>query len=232
MLHAPEFCGRLRDGAVNYFTEWLAMKSIRSSFCFRSLAALCVTGFALALLGACATNNFPPAPRHVAMAEYHYVIGPGDSLHIGVWQIPELSSNVTVRPDGRISAPLVDGVQAAGLTSDQLAAVIRDRMSKYVRDPVVTVVVSNFHGALGQQVSIVGAATKPQSIPYRDKMTVLDAMIAAGGLTPYANGNSAVLIRDGKSYSLHLDDLLHGGKMNDNVPLLPGDTIVIPQGWF
>lgn len=230
-MRVSELCGRLRDGAVNYFTKWLAMKSIRSSFWLRSLAALFAAAFALAL-SACATNNFPPAPQHVAMAEYHYVIGPGDSLHIGVWQNPDLSSNVTVRPDGRISAPLVDGVQAAGLTSDQLAAVIRERMSKYVRDPVVTVVVSNFHGALGQQVSIVGAATKPQSIPYRDKMTVLDAMIAAGGLTPYANGNAAVLIRDGKSYSLHLDDLLHGGKMNDNVPLLPGDTIVIPQGWF
>lgn len=184
------------------------------------------------LLAACATSNFPPAPRHVALSDYHYVIGPGDTLHIGVWQNPNLSSTVTVRPDGRISAPLVQGVKAAGLTSDELAGVIRQRMSKYVRDPVVTVVVSDFHGAFGQQVSIVGAAAKPQSIPYRDNMTVLDAMIAAGGLTPYANGNAAVLIRHGKSYSLRLGDLLRDGKMADNVPLLPGDTIVIPQGWF
>ena len=184
------------------------------------------------LLSACATNSYPPAPRSVALSEYHYVIGPGDTLHIGVWQNPDLSSTVTVRPDGRISAPLVNGMQAAGLTSDQLAAAIRERISKYVRDPVVTVVVSNFHGALGQQVSIVGAAVKPQSIPYRDKMTVLDAMIAAGGLSPYANGNAAVLIRDGKSYSLRLGDLLRDGKMADNVPLLPGDTIVIPQSLF
>lgn len=207
------------------------MNSIRSVWNPRRFAAWCACVLALTL-GACATNNFPPAPKQVSMSDYHYVIGPGDTLHIGVWQNPDLSSTVTVRPDGRISAPLVQGVQAAGLTSDQLASAIRERMSKYVRDPVVTVVVSDFHGALGQQVSIVGAATRPQSIPYRDKMTVLDAMIAAGGLTPYANGNAAVLIRGGKSYSLHLDDLLRGGKMGDNVPLLPGDTIVIPQGWF
>ncbi len=208
-----------------------AMKSILTARGPRRLAAWCACVLALAL-GACATNNFPPAPKQVPVSDYHYVIGPGDTLHIGVWQNPDLSATVQVRPDGRISAPLVDGLQAAGLTPDQLAAKIREHISKYVREPVVTVVVSNFHGAYGQQISIVGAAAKPQTIPYRDKMTVLDAMIAAGGLTPYADGNAAVLIRDGKSYSLHLGDLLHRGMMVDNVPLLPGDTIMIPQGWF
>ena len=186
----------------------------------------------LLTLGACAANRYPPAPAQVSLSQYHYVIGPGDTLHIGVWQNPDLTTEVQVRPDGRISAPLVDGIQAAGLTPDQLAAEIKQRMSKYLRDPVVTVVVSNFHGALGQQVSIVGAAARPQSIPYREKLTLLDAMISVGGLTPYADGNAAVLIRDNKKYSLHLDDLLHRGAMADNVPLLPGDTIVIPQGWF
>ena len=207
------------------------MKSILTARGPRRLAAWCACVLALAL-GACATNNFPPAPKQVSMSDYHYVIGPGDTLHIGVWQNPDLSTTVQVRPDGRISAPLVDGLQAAGLTPDQLAAKIREHISKYVREPVVTVVVSNIHGAFGQQISIGGAAAKPQSIPYWDKMTVLDAMIAAGGLTPYADGNAAVLIRDGKSYSLHLGDLLHRGMMADNVPLLPGDTIMIPQGWF
>jgi polysaccharide export outer membrane protein len=195
------------------------------------LAVLLVTLVSL-LLGACASNSFPPPPKQVAAADYHYVIGPGDKLHITVWQNPDLSTTVEVRPDGRISAPLVSGIQAAGLTADELAAKIRKDISKYVRDPVVTVVVSDFHGALSQQVNIVGAAAKPQSIPYRDKMTLLDAMIAAGGLSPYANGNDAVLIRGGKSYSVHLDGLLRRGNMDDNVPLLPGDTIVIPQGWF
>ena len=187
---------------------------------------------ALTALGACAINRYPPAPAQVSLSDYHYIIGPGDTLHIGVWQNPDLSTNVQVRPDGRISAPLVDGMQAAGLTPDQLAARIKGHIAKYVRDPVVTVVVSNFHGALNQQVSIVGAAAKPQGLPYQDKMTVLDAMIAVGGLSPYADGNAAVLVRGGKSYSLRLDDLLHRGAMKDNVPLLPGDTIVIPQGWF
>lgn len=208
------------------------MMSIRSRFIALRIAAWSTCLLLLVGLAACATNSYPPAPRQVALSDYRYVIGPGDTLHIGVWQNPDLSSTVQVGPDGRISAPLLDGMQASGLTPDELGAHIRERLAKYVRDPVVTVVVSNFHGALGQQVSIVGAAARPQSIPYRDKMTVLDAMIAAGGLTPYANGNNAVLIRHGKSYSLRLDDLLHSGKMADNVPLLPGDTIVIPQGWF
>lgn len=208
------------------------MNAIRSRLSPRRFAGCCAALLMLLAVGACATNRFPPAPREVSLANYHYVVGPGDTLSIGVWQNPDLSTTVQVRPDGRISAPLAGSMQAAGLTPDEVAAKIRERMGKYVRDPVVTVVVSNFHGALGQQVSIVGAAARPQSIPYRDKMTVLDAMIDAGGLTPYANGNAAVLIRHGKSYSLRLDDLLHQGRMVDNVPLLPGDTIVIPQSWF
>ena len=202
--------------------SWLFVR--RLSIVFAAASAL--------LLSACASNNFPPAPSTVAASNYHYIIGPGDTLHITVWQNPDLSSTVQVRPDGRISSPLVSGMLAAGLTADQLAADISKDIAKYVRDPVVTVVVSDFHGALSQQVSIVGAAAKPQSIPYRDKMTLLDAMITAGGLSPYANGNAAVLIRDGKSYSVRLDGLLRQGNMADNVPLLPGDTIVIPQGWF
>ena len=202
--------------------SWLLVR--RLSVVFGAATAL--------LLSACASNNFPPAPSKVVASDYHYIIGPGDTLHITVWQNPDLSSTVQVRPDGRVSSPLVSGMLAAGLTADQLAAEISKNIAKYVRDPVVTVVVSNFHGALSQQVSIVGAAAKPQSIPYSDKMTLLDAMITAGGLSPYADGNAAVLIRHGKSYSVHLDGLLREGNMADNVPLLPGDTIVIPQGWF
>ena len=202
--------------------SWLLVR--RLSVVFGAATAL--------LLSACASNNFPPAPSKVVASDYHYIIGPGDTLHITVWQNPDLSSTVQVRPDGRISSPLVSGMLAAGLTADQLAAEISKNIAKYVRDPVVTVVVSNFHGAFSQQVSIVGAAAKPQSIPYSDKMTLLDALITAGGLSPYADGNAAVLIRDGKSYSVHLDGLLREGNMADNVPLLPGDTIVIPQGWF
>uniref|UniRef100_E6PV66 Putative Polysaccharide export protein n=1 Tax=mine drainage metagenome TaxID=410659 RepID=E6PV66_9ZZZZ len=207
------------------------MRTTATPFRLTRISLVFVAMLAL-LLSACASNRFPPAPGQVAASDYHYIIGPSDTLHITVWQNPDLSSTVQVRPDGRISSPLVSGMQAAGLTADQLAAKISKDIAKYVRDPVVTVVVSNFHGALSQQVSIVGAAAKPQSIPYRDKMTLLDAMIAAGGLSPYANGNDAVLIRGGKSYSVHLDGLLRRGNMADNVPLLPGDTIVIPQGWF
>lgn len=180
-------------------------------------------------LAACAAH--PPAPRQVANADYHYVIGTGDTLHITVWHSPELSSVTQVRPDGRVSTPLINGIQAAGLTADELATRLQKQLGNYVRDPMVTVVVSDFHGAIGQQINIVGAAIKPQTVPYRAKMTLLDAMIAAGGLTLFADGNNAVLIRDGKSYSIHVDNLLQG-KIADNVPLLPGDTIVIPQSRF
>jgi len=180
-------------------------------------------------LAACAAH--PPAPQQVANVDYHYVIGTGDTLHITVWHSPELSSVTQVRPDGRVSTPLINGIQAAGLTADELATRLQKQLGNYVRDPMVTVVVSDFHGAIGQQINIVGAAIKPQTVPYRAKMTLLDAMIAAGGLTPFADGNNAVLIRDGKSYSIHIDNLLHG-KISDNVPLLPGDTIVIPQSLF
>ena len=217
---------------MNYFSNETAMNWKFSRFALMRVAGWIIAGAACVALAACASGRYPPAPTQVSLSDYHYIIGPGDSLHIGVWQNPDLSTNVEVRPDGRISAPLVDTMQAAGLTPDQLAARIKEHIAKYVRNPVVTVVVSNFHGALNQQVSIVGAAAKPQGIPYQDKMTVLDAMITVGGLSPYADGNAAVLVRDGKSYGLRLDDLLHRGVMKDNVPLLPGDTIVIPQGWF
>ena len=218
---------------VKHFTNWIAMKPTFSRLSPRRFALwLFAAGTLILALSACAANNYPKAPSQVSLSDYHYVIGPGDALHIGVWQNPDLSSDVQVRPDGRISAPLVEGMRAAGLTPDQLAEQIKQRIGKYVRDPVVTVVVTNFHGALNQQVSVVGAAAKPQSIPYREKMTLLDAMIAVGGLNPYADGNAAVLIRGNKRYALRLDDLLHRGAMADNVPLLPGDTIVIPQSWF
>lgn len=201
----------------------------KTSVAFPKIAHILLGVVVTLCLTACAIH--PPAPRQVANSEYHYIIGPGDMLHITVWHSPKLSGQTQVRPDGRISTPLVNGIQAAGLTPDELANQLEKRLSAYVKDPLVTVIVSDFHGAVGQQINIVGAATKPQSIPYRDKMTLLDAMIAAGGLTPFADGNDAVLIRDGKSYSIRLGDLMNG-QISDNVPLLPGDTIVIPQSWF
>jgi polysaccharide export outer membrane protein len=165
-----------------------------------------------------------------------YVIGPGDSLSIFVFRSPELSSEVPVRPDGRISLPLVEDVEAAGRTPMQLARQIEDRLKEYVREPSVTVTVRSFIGPTSRQVRIVGEAAQPRAIAFREGMTVLDALIEAGGLTRYASGNSARLIRREnaaqQTIPLRLNDLLRTGDMSQDVALRPGDTVVIPQGWF
>src|SRR5258708_776733 len=165
-----------------------------------------------------------------------YIIGPGDSLDISVWHNPELSTKVPVRPDGRISTPLVTDVVAAGRTPEELGHDIEARLKKYVSDPLVTVIVSGFVGTYSQQVRIVGEATAAKSLPYVAHMSVLDAMIAAGGLTPYASGNRAKLVRKvgGKEVTttLRLNDLLKDGDMAANMELQPGDIIIIPQSFF
>jgi len=165
-----------------------------------------------------------------------YIIGPGDSLQISVWHNPELSATVPVRPDGRISTPLVVDLVAAGRTPEDLGHDIEARLKKYVSDPLVTVIVTSFVGSYSQQVRIVGEATTPKSLNYVAHMTVLDAMIAVGGLTPYASGNRAKLVRKigGKEVdtTLRISDLLKSGDMSANSELQPGDIIIIPQSFF
>lgn len=191
----------------------------------------------LGALGACAgpASNLPPAPAQAAIDNYSYVIGPGDGLNILVARNPELSMAVTVRPDGKISAPLVDEMIAQGKTSVQLARELEQRLSKYVRDPVVTVVVSNVVGSYSEQVRVVGEAARPQFLPYRQKMTLLDVMIAVGGLTDFAAGNRAIILRtteNNKQYSVRLKDLLKNGDISANVEMRPGDILIIPQSLF
>jgi len=196
--------------------------------------------FGLAVLGAlvaCAgpASNLPPAPAQAAIENYSYVIGPGDGLNVLVARNPELSMAVTVRPDGKISAPLVDEMLAQGKTSVQLARELEQRLSKYVRDPVVTVVVSNVVGSYSEQVRVVGEAARPQFLPYRQKMTLLDVMIAVGGLTDFAAGNRAIILRtteNNKQYSVRLKDLLKNGDISANVEMRPGDILIIPQSLF
>jgi len=184
------------------------------------------------LLGACAANNYPPAPDKIDQQAYHYKVGAGDTLNVSVWRNPDLSMSVQVRPDGKISTPLAADVQAAGRTPGEIAQEIEARLSKYVRDPVVSVVVTGFHGPYSQQIRIVGQAVRPIAVPYRENMTLLDVMIAAGGLTEFADGNAAILERHGKTYSIRLGDLLRRGQMSANVPVEPGDVIIIPQSMF
>jgi polysaccharide export outer membrane protein len=198
------------------------------------LTCLGVCTAALALAG-CASNNYPPAPVSAATTDYRYLIGPLDVVNIIVWRNPELSLSVPVRPDGHISTPLVEDLPAIGRSPKDLARDIEKALSKYTRDPVVTVVVTGFQGAASEQIRIIGEAARPQAIPYRQNMTMLDVMIQVGGLTDFADGNGAVLVRgkeDGKQYRLRLKDLIKRGDISANVEVRPGDVVIIPQGWF
>lgn len=186
------------------------------------------------LVAGCATSNLPPAPKQATASDYRYVIGPLDTVNIVVWRNPELTASVPVRPDGRITTPLAEDVQAIGRTPSQLAREIEKSLGSFIRDPAVTVVVTGFQGPYNQQVRVIGEASKPAALPYRTGMTLLDAMIQVGGLTDFANGNGAVLVRpgEGRQYGVRLRDLIGQGDINANVELLPGDVIIIPQSWF
>lgn len=179
-----------------------------------------------------AAAQLPATPS----AENEYVIGTGDQLQIFVWHNADLSAHVPVRPDGRISIPLVEDIPSAGKTPTELARDIEVRLKKYVQDPTVTVIVDNFVGLPSQQIRVVGQATTPKALPYRADMTILDAMIEVGGLTPYAAGNRAKLTRmvNGKpvATTVRLQDLLQDADLSANAPLQPGDIIMIPQSFF
>ncbi|MBD3893583.1 XrtA/PEP-CTERM system exopolysaccharide export protein [Hydrogenophaga sp.] len=203
------------------------------------LAVLKGLGAGVVVLGlsACAspTAGLLPAPPVAAKADYSYIVGPGDMLNINVWRNPELSATVPVRPDGKVSTPLVDELLAQGKTPTQIARDIEQALGRFVRDPVVTVIVTNFVGPYSEQIRVLGEATRPQALPFRQKMTVLDVMIAVGGLTDFAAGNSATIVRaaeGNKRYSVRLHDLVKRGDISANVEMLPGDVLIIPQGWF
>ena len=214
---------------------------MRSGPVSKSLLTLGLVG---ATLSACTSTGsrpeLPPA-AYVANQELpgeEYVIGPLDQLNIFVWRNPELSSKVQVRPDGRITTPLINDMPAVGKTPAMLSDDIKKALTAYIKDPIVSVIVENFSGTYSQQVRIVGATEKPASIPYRANMTLLDAMIAVGGLSEFASGNRARLIRfdrgtgKQKEYALRIDDLLKKGETRANVMLRPGDVIIIPESMF
>jgi polysaccharide export outer membrane protein len=190
----------------------------------------------LALLAGCSfAPPYPEAPTLAASPDYLYKIGPGDSVNVTVWRNPELSMSVTVRPDGKITAPLIEDLPALGKDPTTLARDIEKVLSKYVRDPIVTVIVGGFVGPYPEQIRILGEASKPQSIPYRQGMTMLDLMIAVGGLTDFADGNKASIIRTsegGRQYSVRLGDLIKRSDISANVDVKPGDILLIPQSWF
>ena len=194
------------------------------------LAAAC----ALAL-GGCATRG-GQQPVETQVTDAEYLIGPGDAVNIIVWRNPEVSMSVPVRPDGKITTPLVEDLPAAGKTSTALARDIEKALAKYIQQPVVTVVVTNFIGNYSEQIRVIGQAAKPQALPYRRDMSLMDVMIAVGGTTEFAAGNRASLIRnvDGKQqrFNVRLDDLIKEGDISANVPMRPGDVLVIPESFF
>jgi polysaccharide export outer membrane protein len=215
------------------------------------MRALAQSKFALALgtaalaLGGCASggstgNRLPPA-NFVGNGDTvtdEYIIGALDELTIFVWRNPELGAKVQVRPDGRITTPLITDMQAVGKTPTELSEDIKGVLVQYIEDPLVSVMVDKFQGTFGQQIRIVGATEKPASIPYRANMTLLDAMIAVGGLSEYAAGDKARLVRQDpstgrqKEYDLEIASLLKRGDTSANVRLEPGDVIIIPESMF
>lgn len=183
----------------------------------------------------CASTEYPPAPVSAASPDYNWIIGPGDTVNIVVWRNPELSASVPVRPDGKIATPLVEDLPALGKDPTTLARDIEKALAKYIRDPVVTVIVTGFVGPYSEQIRVIGEASKPQVLPFKQKMTVLDVMIAVGGLTDFADGNKSTLLRasDGnKLYSVRLKDLVKRGDISANVEMKPGDVLIIPQSLF
>lgn len=188
----------------------------------------------MAILAGCATT-YPPAPAQYSTDNYNYLIGPGDMLNIVVWRNPELSMEVPVRPDGKIASPLIEDLPAQGKNPTALARDIETALGKFIRDPVVTVVVTSFVGPFSEQVRVVGEAAKPQILPYRQKMSLLDVMIAVGGMTDFADGNAASILRaaeGNKQYSVRIKDLIKRGDVSANVEMAPGDVLIIPQSWF
>jgi len=191
----------------------------------------------IVLIAGCASSKLP----RLESATYAggapiYIIGPGDNVNIFVWGNSELSSSVPVRPDGRITTPLVEDVVASGKTSTQLARDMEKELARYIKNPVVTVVVTGFTGRYSEQIRVIGAATKAQSLPYKEHLTLLDVIITVGGLAELADGNKASIARvvDGKQYqyNVRLDDLIQEGDITANVDMLPGDVLIIPEAWF
>lgn len=187
----------------------------------------------LLLTGCTSLQN---APNVEPLSEFTYIIGPGDSLEMFVWGNPEISRTVTVRPDGKISFPLVEEMPASGKTSYQLARGIEKELAKYIRDPLVTIILAGGLGPYSEQIRVIGQAAKPQAVTYKENMSLLDLVIQVGGLGQYASGNRSIIIRrvNGiqEEFRVRIEDLIEGGDISANVNVLPGDILIIPESYF
>ncbi|MEQ1661824.1 MAG: XrtA/PEP-CTERM system exopolysaccharide export protein [Thiobacillus sp.] len=205
------------------------MFAIKKPYLFAALALLGLTGCS-------STPTYPPAPAQTGAYDWNYLVGPGDTVSVFVWRNPEVSGTFPVRPDGKMTMNLVEDIQASGKTPSQLARDIEKSLSKYIQEPIATVIVGGGIGPFDQQIRVVGEAAKPQALNYREKMSLIDLMIAVGGLTDFAAGNKAYILRtvDGKQERLgvRLEDLLRGGDIAANVDMRPGDVLVVPESLF
>ncbi len=214
-----------------------AKKTIGGSGNFAAIAlALLVAGCASGpTWGPLWGPAYPPAPTVAGAVDYAYHIGVLDVVNVIVWRNPELSMSIPVRPDGKITTPLIDDLPALGKSPTELERDMEKALSKFIRDPVVTVVVTNFIGPSEEQIRVIGEAARPQILSYRTQMTLLDVMIAVGGITDFADGNAARVFRvaeGGKLYNVRLKDLVKRGDITANVEMRPGDILIIPQSWF
>lgn len=206
-------------------------------FTIRKQIARAAVVFAVAAMTGCSTTpTYPPAPERTGKYDWNYLIGPGDSVQVFVWRNPEVSGTFPVRPDGKMTMNLVEDIQASGKTPTQLARDIEKALAKYIQEPIATVIVAGGIGPFDQQIRVVGEAAKPQALNYREKMSLIDLMIEVGGLTDFAAGNKAYILRTegGKQERLgvRLEDLLRGGDVSANVDMRPGDVLVIPESLF
>ncbi|OYY94887.1 MAG: sugar ABC transporter substrate-binding protein [Hydrogenophilales bacterium 28-61-23] len=191
----------------------------------------------VSMLSACANKPiYPPAPAKAETSDWMYLLGPGDSVNVFVWGNPEVSGSFPIRPDGKITMNLAEDLPASDKTPTQLAREIEKVLSRYIQDPVVTVSVGGGVGPFSQQIRVLGEAAKPQALNYREHMSLVDLMIAVGGITDFAAGNRASILRvvEGKPQQLgvRIEDLIKDGDISANVDMRPGDVLIIPESWF
>jgi polysaccharide export outer membrane protein len=190
----------------------------------------------VAMAGCSSPPSYPPASEQAGSYDWNYLVGPGDSIKVFVWRNPEVSGDFPVRPDGKMTMNLVEDLPAAGKTPSQLARDIEKALAKYIQEPIVTVIVAGGVGPFDQQIRVVGEAAKPQALNYREKMSLVDLMIEVGGLTDFAAGNKAYILRTagGKQerIGVRLEDLVKGGDISANVDMRPGDVLVVPESLF
>jgi len=210
---------------------------VANTFCKKSIL---LAIFSTILISGCATNELPTARTIPSLTtdanNYRYLVGPGDELDIFVWRNPEISGTYSVRPDGKLTTSLVEDIDVTGKTPADLARELEESLSLYINNPKVTVSVSDFQGPFSEQVRVIGEVREPNAVNFVENMTLLDLIIAVGGLTEFASGNNAKLVRvengNQVTYDVFIDDLITNGDINKNVDLLPGDIVIVPESWF